>query len=72
MLTAVPKSWFSWDFTVMDGTQSVGDVDVSCWREKGVITVEGAHYRVYREGLMSGDFVDVTELARRMGALLRQ
>ena len=57
MLTAVPKSWFSWDFTVMDGTQPVGDIDVSCWREKGVITVQGVDYRVYREGLMSGDFI---------------
>ena len=57
MLTAVPKSWFSWDFTVMDGTRAVGDIDVSCWREKGVITVEGADYRVYREGLMTGDFI---------------
>jgi hypothetical protein len=57
MLIAVPKSWFSWDFTVMDGTRLVGDIDMSCWREKGVITVEGADYRVNREGLMSGDFV---------------
>ena len=35
MLTAVPKSWFSCDFTVMDGTLRVGDIDMSCWREKG-------------------------------------
>jgi hypothetical protein len=67
MLTAVPKSWFSWDFTVMDGTRAVSDIDVSCWREKGVITVAGTDYRVYREGLMSGDFIlasDETVLAR--------
>jgi hypothetical protein len=67
MLTAVPKSWFSWDFTVMEGAQTVGDIDISCWREKGVITVEGADYRVYREGLMSGDFIlasDDTVMAR--------
>lgn len=61
MLTAVPKSWFSWDFTVMDGTRTVGDIDVSCWREKGVITVAGADCRVYREGLMSGDFILASE-----------
>ena len=30
---------------------------MSCWREKGVVTVEGTDYRVYREGLMSGDFL---------------
>ena len=57
MLTAIPKHWFSWDFTVMEGAQPVGDIDVSCWREKGVVTVEGTDYRVYREGLMSGDFI---------------
>ena len=57
MLTAIPKRWFSWDFTVMDGAQAVGEIDVSCWREKGMVTVEGIDYRVYREGLMSGDFI---------------
>jgi hypothetical protein len=57
MLTAVPKSWFSWDFTVMDGAQPVGDIDMSCWREKGVLTVEGTDYRVYRDGVMAGDFI---------------
>jgi hypothetical protein len=57
MLTAVPKSWFSWDFTIMDGVRAVGDLDMSCWREKGVLTVEGTDYRVYREGLVSGDFI---------------
>jgi hypothetical protein len=57
MLTAVPKSWFSWDFTVMDGAQPVGDIDVSWWREKGVLTVDGADYRVYRDCVMAGDFI---------------
>lgn len=57
MLIAIPKRWFSWDFTVMDGAQAVGAIDMSSWREKGVLTVEGTDYRVYREGLMSGDFI---------------
>jgi len=57
MLTTVPKSWFSWDFTVMDGAKPVGDIDISWWREKGILTVEGADYRVYRDGVMIGDFI---------------
>jgi hypothetical protein len=57
MLKAVPKSWFSWDFTVMDESRPVAEIDVSRWREKGLLTVEGATYQVYREGLMSGAFV---------------
>jgi hypothetical protein len=57
MLTAVPKQWFSWDFTVTEGSQPVANIDISWWREKGLLTVQGADYRVYREGMMSGDFI---------------
>ena len=57
MLTATPKTWFSWDFTIMDGPRAVGEIDTSSWREKGVLTVQGVDYRVYREGVISGDFM---------------
>jgi hypothetical protein len=57
MLTAVPKDWFSWDFTVMEGSQAVAEIDVSWWREKGILTVRGVDYRVYRESVMSGAFI---------------
>lgn len=57
MLKAIPTSWFSWDFTVTDGTQPVANIDISWWREKGELTVQGAAYQVYREGLMSGAFI---------------
>lgn len=57
MLHAVPKRWFSWDFNVMRGDEVLGDIDMSLWREQGVLTVGGEAYRVYREGLMNGDFV---------------
>ena len=30
---------------------------ISWWREKGVLTIDGKSYQVYREGLASGDFV---------------
>ena len=57
VLDAVPRHWFSWDFTVMDGSTPLADIDVSWWREKGELTVLGTPYRVYREGLMSGAFL---------------
>ena len=57
MLIAAPKRWFSWDFSVTEGAQTVADIDISWWREKGVLTVQGVDYRVYREGMMSGDFI---------------
>jgi hypothetical protein len=57
MLTAVPKRWFSWDFTVMEGSQAVAEIDISWWRERGMLTVQGVNYRVYREGRMSGEFI---------------
>jgi len=57
MLKAIPKRWFSWNFTVMEGSQPVADIDVSWWREKGLLTIQGTTYKVYREGLMSGAFI---------------
>jgi len=57
MLTVIPKSWFSWNFTVMDGSRAIADIDVSWWREKGLLTVDGIDYNIYREGLMNGTFI---------------
>lgn len=57
MLTAVPKRWFSWDFTVWDGDRSVASIDTSCWREQGILTVDGVDHRVHRERILSGDFI---------------
>jgi hypothetical protein len=52
MLTAIPRSWFSWDFALTDGNTPLGDIDFSAWREKGVLTIAGAPYRVYREAVL--------------------
>jgi len=57
LLKLVPKSWLSWNFSVLEESHSVADIDISWWREKGVLTVEGTSYEVYREGLMSSDFI---------------
>ncbi|HTU99760.1 MAG TPA: hypothetical protein VMF13_04425 [Luteitalea sp.] len=57
MLTATPKRWFSWDFTIEEGDRQVAAIDVSSWRERGTLTVDGVDHRVYREGILTGDFI---------------
>jgi hypothetical protein len=59
MLKAIPKHWFSWDFTISEASssQALAEITVSWWREKGVLTVQGTSYRVYREGLGRGAFI---------------
>ena len=57
MLQAVPTHWLSWNFTVTQGSEVLANIDTPRWSEKGVLTIDGRTYRVYREGLASGDFV---------------
>ena len=57
MLRLIPKHWFSWDFSVLDDRGIVAYIDISWWREKGVLTVQGASHPVFRERQMSGDFI---------------
>jgi hypothetical protein len=66
-LELIPHSWLSWDFSVMQGDSVVAEIELSRWREKGVLKVGGLHYAVYREGAISGAFIlalDTTQLAR--------
>jgi hypothetical protein len=57
MLSATPKSWFSWDYAVSRNHDHLANIDISCWREKGTLTVEGQQYGVYRERPLSGKFI---------------
>jgi hypothetical protein len=57
LLTIEPKRWFSWDFTVSQGTRAIADIDISWWRERGELTIEGRTFRVTRDGMIGGDFV---------------
>jgi len=56
-LQVVPTHWYSSDFTVRQASRAVADADVSWWREKGVLTIEGVHYEAYRDGVLTGTFV---------------
>jgi len=58
MLEAIPKTWFSWDFDIVDpGGQPVANLDMSAWREKATFAVGDTTYRIHRERLMSGAFL---------------
>ena len=58
MLTASPKSWWSWDFSLKTSPaeKPVAEVHLSSWRERGSIIVKDTTYRVHRDGL-SGPFI---------------
>jgi hypothetical protein len=56
-LEIIPQSWVSWNFNVLQDGRPVGEIDISRWREKGALIVQGMTYQVYREGIMSGEFV---------------
>ena len=56
-LQVVPTRWFRWEFAISQGSQPIAGIDISSWRERGELTVQGATFRVSREGALSGDFL---------------
>ena len=49
MLSARPKKWYSWDFTLQDAEgRHVADLDLSSWRERGRVVLGESEYRVRR------------------------
>ena len=57
MLRAVPKSWFSSGYKVLDNNSTVAIVELSISREAGTLTIQGTTYNAYREALLSGAFI---------------
>jgi hypothetical protein len=50
MLKVIPKAW-SYAFSVTDGATSIAQaVDLSWWRDKGELRIQGAVYRTHRDG----------------------
>lgn len=56
-MTLLPRRWYSWDFRLVSGDRTLAELDLSSWRERAVVTIGGHEHRVYREGMVSGDFV---------------
>ena len=57
MLEAVPKNWFSWNFKINEDSRKIADLDISSWREKGELRIDGASYVVFRRGILSPTIV---------------
>jgi hypothetical protein len=56
MLQIEPTGWFSWEFTIVRSGRTLASLDISWWRDRGELVVDGATYAVVREGLVSSDF----------------
>ncbi|MDX1531259.1 MAG: hypothetical protein R3362_07015 [Rhodothermales bacterium] len=56
MIRAVPTSWFTWNFRLLQDDREVGRLRQSSWRERARFLVEDVRFELYREGLL-GDFV---------------
>jgi hypothetical protein len=53
MLSAAPKKWYSWDFTLREADgRHLGDLALSSWRERGRVSVAGADFTVRRDGCL--------------------
>ena len=57
MLEAIPKSWFSWNFKISEDSKKIADLDMSSWREKGELRIDGVSYVVFRKGILSPTIV---------------
>jgi hypothetical protein len=65
MLSAHPKTWYAWDFALRDAEgRHVADVDLSSWRERGKVVLDGSEYRVRPEGLFGPFVLDQEGTAR--------
>lgn len=57
MIEAVPRGIFSGGFQLQQDGRTIADLDVSSWREKAGVQIDGETFGMYREGMMSGAFV---------------
>jgi hypothetical protein len=53
MWQIIPERWFSWNFKVTEGAQLVADLDISSWRDRGELHVEGQSYAISRKNWLS-------------------
>jgi hypothetical protein len=56
MIEAVPKHIFSNDYILRASDGKLAELDVSSWRERAEFVLDGASYRLYRDGIV-GPFV---------------
>jgi len=76
MLTAIPRSIFSWSFTVYDGGTPLADLDMSWFRERGSFVLAGHPFDVLRTSILGGEFElrsdeSVLAIAKKTSPFLR-
>jgi hypothetical protein len=56
VLQLVPESWLTWNFDVLENNRKLAEIKTSTLPESGKLSIEGSHFRAYREGMFSGEF----------------
>lgn len=56
MLTASPRSIFSWSFTIYRDGAPIADVDQGWFRERGAFLLGGHTFEVLRTSMLQGEF----------------
>jgi hypothetical protein len=56
VLQLVPQGWLGWNFDILDDDRKIGEIKTSTLPESGTLSLDGASYHAYREGMFSGDF----------------
>ena len=51
------RSWFKWQFDVLDDNERVAFIDLKLFKEGAEMEIGGEPFRIYREGWVSGHFV---------------
>jgi hypothetical protein len=57
MLRAIPRSLFSWDFSIREDDVEVARLEVAWMSERGKLNIEGIDCNLHRQGWLSGPFV---------------
>jgi hypothetical protein len=57
MLGVIPKSWFSWDFYVVEDGRKIAFIDRHWFRERASFSLDGESYGVRRTSVVRGTFV---------------
>ncbi len=57
MLQLTPQGWFGWNFDVLHDGNKIAEIKTSILPEGGSFSIDGASYRIWREGMFSGEFL---------------
>ena len=56
MLQLIPQGWLGWNFDVLVHGNKIAEINTTTLPESAKLSIDGASYRAYREGMFSGEF----------------